>query len=362
MLIRKAFKFELLPSVEQKEKLEYFSECARLVYNKALETHKIERELDPNAKFKRFSIGLKVKDWRKEDPFLANGLCSSLHCAIEDLDRAFKNFFAKRARYPKFKAKGRKVGFRFQGNFAKIDQENNLISLPKIGWVRYRNSREVIGTIKNVSISCQAGRFFISLQTEYEIEVSPSRGGELAISFGRLNDDLKIDQFAFLSNGELIPTIKAFELHKKNLAKYQQKLKNKDTKSNNYKKLQCKIAKIHSKIANTRKDFLHKLTHHISTKNSAVFVEDVKVLDLILKAIDDESIDTKKKEEINRSILDQSWFEFVRQLSYKLAWNGGQLISVSNALNDLSADELCDGVCRAKKIMKHGKEALRKGN
>lgn len=177
---------------------------------------------------------------------------------MKDLESSFKNFLAKRANFPKFKRKGEKESFRFpQG--CKLEQHNGRIYLPKIGWVRYRNSREVIGKIKNVTVSQKCGKWYVSIQTEFEIETPTPNGGEIGIDMG-------IVRFATLSNGEYFEPLNSFKTNKGKLAKLQRQLKHKVKGSQNWKKLKAKIARFHHRIANCRKDYLHKISSGISKK------------------------------------------------------------------------------------------------
>ena len=246
-----------------------------------------------------------------------------LQQSIKDLESAFRNFFAKRSDFPRFKRKDKKESFRFPQK-CKLEQNNNRIYLSKIGWVRYRNSRDVIGKVKNVTVSQKCGRWFISIQTEYEVETPKPNGGEIGIDMG-------IIRFATLSNGEYFEPINAFKAHKGKLAKLQRRLKNKSKSSNSRKRLNAKIAKLHHRIANIRKDYLHKISNTVSKNHAVVYVEDLQVKNMSRSArgtTEQPGKNVKQKSGLNRAILDQSWFEFKRQLDYKSAWNGGYLITV----------------------------------
>ena len=205
-----------------------------------------------------------------------------------------------------------------------MEQHNNRLYLPKIGWVRYRNSRNVVGEIKNVTVSQKCGRFYVSLQTEREVEIPTHQGGEIGIDMG-------IVRFATLSNGEYFEPLNAFKTHKGKLAKLQRQLKNKVKFSKNWLKLKTKIAKLHHKIANCRKDFLHKLSSTISKNHAMIYIEDLQVANMSKSAkgtIEDPGKNVKQKTGLNRATLDQAWAEFRRQLDYKAQWQGGALVAV----------------------------------
>ncbi|KGQ32519.1 transposase [Gallibacterium genomosp. 2] len=323
MLLRKAFKFEIMPNGNQIRRIKQFCGCSRFVFNRALAWQNEQYEQDNSFKFSYTKIANLLPQWKKELVWLKECHSQVLQQSLKDLENAFKNFFQQRSDFPKFKKKGVKESFRFpQG--CKLEQQNSRIWLPKIGWVRYRNSREVIGEIKNVTVSQKCGRFFVSIQTEFEYQIPIHNGGEIGIDMG-------VARFATLSNGEFFEPLNAFKTYKGKLAKLQKRLKNKVKFSQNWQKLKAKIAKLHHKIANCRKDFLHKISTQISKNHAMIYIEDLQVANMSKSAKGTAETPGKNvaaKSGLNRSILDQSWFEFRRQLSYKTQWQGGFLVAV----------------------------------
>ena len=327
MQILKAFKFELMPNGAQVHKMKQFCGCSRFVFNRALNYQNEQYQKDNSFKFSYRKIADLLPEWKREFTWLKNCHSQVLQQSIKDLDKAFENFFAKRSGFPKFKRKGEKDSFRFpQG--CKLEQENNRIYLPKIGWVRYRNSRNVLGIIKNVTISQKCGKWYVSIQTEFEQETPQPKGGEIGIDMG-------IVRFATLSNGEYFEPINAFKNLKGKLAKLQKQFKHKTKFSKNWQKLKAKIAKLHHKISNIRKNYLHQISSKISKNHAIVYVEDLQVANMSKSASRAGNVEqhghrknVKQKSGLNRAILDQSWAEFRRQLAYKLSWNGGFLFAV----------------------------------
>ena len=323
MLLRKAFKFEIMPNGNQIRRIKQFCGCSRFVFNRALAWQNEQYQQDNNQKFSYSKIANLLPQWKKELIWLKECHSQVLQQSLKDLEKAFKNFFQQRADFPKFKKKGVKESFRFpQG--CKLEQQNSRIWLPKIGWVRYRNSREVIGEIKNVTVSQKCGRFFVSIQTEFESQIPVHKGGEIGIDMG-------IARFATLSNGEFFEPLNAFKTYKGKLAKLQKRLKNKVKFSQNWQKLKAKIAKLHHKIANCRKDFLHKISTQISKNHAMIYIEDLQVANMSKSAkgtVEQHGKNVAAKSGLNRAILDQSWFEFRRQLDYKTQWQGGFLVAV----------------------------------
>lgn len=217
MIRRQAFKFEITPNHEQSHRINQFCGCARFVFNHALAWQNARYAQDSSVKFSYTMIANLLPFWKAEFPWLINCNAQVLQQSLKDLEKAFRNFFQKRSGFPKFKKKSAKESIRFpQG--CKLEQHNNRLYLPKIGWVRYRSSRNIIGEIKNVTVSKKCGRFYVSIQTEYEVEIPQHQGGEIGIDMG-------IVRFATLSNGEYFEPLNAFKTYKGKLAKLQRQLK-----------------------------------------------------------------------------------------------------------------------------------------
>lgn len=178
--------------------------------------------------------------------------------------------------------------------------------------------------MKNVTVSRKCGKWYISVQTEFEQKTPQPKGGEIGIDMG-------IVRFATLSNGEHFEPINAFKNLKGKLVKLQKQFKHKTKFSKNWQKLKAKIAKLHHKISNIRKNYLHQISSQISQSHAIVYVEDLQVTNMSKSAkgdVEQHDKNVKQKSGLNRMILDQSWFEFRRQLDYKLLWNGGHLVAV----------------------------------
>lgn len=324
MRIKKAFKYELMPNGADIRKMRQFCGCSRFVYNRALAYNEEQRKVNPDFKFSYAKIAVLLPKWKQEFEWLKSCHSQVLQHSLKDLESAFRNFFRKQADFPKFQKKGCKESFRFpQG--CKLEQHNNRIYLPKIGWVRYRNSRDVIGNIKNVTISGKCGKWFVSIQTEYD-HIDPVHAGD------SVGIDMGIARFATLTNGQFFEAKNSLKTQQDRLVKLQRQLSHKKKFSQNWRKLKQKLSKHHSNIANVRRDYLHKITTQLSKNHAIVCMEDLKITNMSKSAkgnAEQPGKNVKQKSGLNRSILDQSWFEFKRQLGYKLLWNGGQLITVN---------------------------------
>lgn len=206
----------------------------------------------------------------------------------------------------------------------KLEQGNNRLFLPKLGWLRYRNSRTVEGEIKNVTVSQVCGKWYVSIQTEREVEIAVHQGDAIGIDMG-------IARFATLSDGRFYAPLNSFKRHETALRKAQQAMSRKVKFSNNWKKAKAKVQRIHSNIGNSRRDYLHKISNDISKNHAIVCIEDLQVKNMSKSAAgtaEQQGRNVRAKSGLNKAILDQGWFEFRRQLDYKLAWNGGHLIAV----------------------------------
>ena len=319
-----AYRFELKTTGEQQRNMRRFAGSCRFVFNKALAMQQ-ERYKAGEKKLGYASLCKSLTEWKaqSETLWLSETPSQALQQTLKNLERAYKNFFEKRADFPKFKKKGQSDSFRYpQG--VKLDQGNSRIFLPKLGWLRYRNSRDVLGEVKNATVSQSCGKWFVSIQTEREVEQPLPSGEAVGIDMG-------IARFATLSDGSYIEPLHSFKKHQQRLAKYQRRMSRKVKFSNNWKKAKARVQRIHSRIANARKDFLHKASSQISKNHAMIVIEDLQVRNMSKSARGDSEQPgkmVKQKSGLNRAILDQGWGEFRRQLEYKAAWNGGFVVAV----------------------------------
>ena len=319
-----AFKYELMPNGEQQRQMRRFAGSCRFVFNKALALQQ-ERHTAGEKKLGYASLCKSLTEWKTQAEmlWLSETPSQALQQALKNLERAYKNFFEKRADFPRFKKKGTGDSFRYpQG--CKLDQANGRIFLPKLGWVRYRNSRDVLGDICNVTISQSGGKWFASIQTRREVPAEQPTGGIVGLDMG-------IARFVTLSDGSHLDPLNSFKKHQQRLKRYQRRMARKVKFSQNWKKAKAKVTQIHIDIGNARKDYLHKASATISQNHAIVCIEDLQVRNMSKSSkgnAEQHGKQVRQKSGLNRAILDQGWGEFRRQLDYKLAWRGGHLIAV----------------------------------
>lgn len=293
-----------------------FAGACRFVFNRALalqnENHESRNKYIPYTKMTSWLIGWKAEQetqWLKEAP------SQPLQQSLKDLERGYKNFFQKRAAfcYP-------------QG--VKLDQANSRISFPKLGWIRYRNSREVIGEVKNVTVSQSCGKWYFSIQTEYEVP-EPAHNATSMVGL-----DAGVTRLATLSDGTLYQPVNSFKANQHKLATLQRQLSRKVKFGSNWQKQKRRIQHLHSHIANIRRDYLHKVTCEISKNHAMIVIEVLKVGNMSKSAkgtAEQHGRNVRAKSGLNRSILDQGWYEMRRQLEYKQRWRGGQVLAIPPA-------------------------------
>lgn len=320
-----AFKYALMPNDRQQRDLRRFAGSCRFVFNKALALQQARYEYG-EKKLGYAGLCTILTQWKgqPETAWLTGMPSQALQQSLKNLERAYTNFFAKRANVPQFKKKGQHDSVRFPQGF-KLDQGNSRIYLPKLDWIRYRNSRTVLGTVKHVTVSQSNGTWFVSIQTEREVELPVHQATSM------VGIDMGITRFATLSDGSYLEPLNSFRTHQQALAKAQRAMSRKTKFSQNWRKAKSTVSQLHARIGNARRDFLHKTTTTISKNHAIVCLEDLQVRNMSTSAAGTDEAPgrhVKAKSGLNTSILDQGWFEFRRQLEYKQVWLGGDVLAV----------------------------------
>lgn len=334
----RGYKFRLKPSDDQASRLAQQAGACRFVYNLALEQRRISyRPKHPVYCPEGRSVSLKEQGFeltklRAEVDWLGEAHGHALIQALRDLDRAFTNFFEGRARYPTPRIKGVHDSFRVpqDKNCIRVKKLNgnwSALKLPKLGWIKYRSHREIEGEICNATVSLKSGHWWVSIQTEREVEVHPSALPPVGIDRG-------VTALVALSSGELVAPVNALAKHSRRLKNAQRCLARRRKGSNRWKRQKARVNRIHTQVANARKDQLHKVSLDIAQRFGTIVIEDLKTRNMTASAagtVEEPGRNVAQKSGLNRSILDKGWHTFETMLAYKLQERGGTLIKVNPA-------------------------------
>ena len=308
----KGFKYRIYPTKEQEIQLaKTFGSC-RFVYNqllaKKINLYKTEQKSISKTDCNNYCN----RELKKEYPWLKEVDKFALTNSIYDLDTAYKNFFRRlkqgsdKLGFPKFKSKKNhyySYKTNFTNNNIKVDFQNNKIQLPKLKWIKCKLHRQFEGKILFATVSkTPSGKYFVSFNVEVEHNILPKNNNSLGI-------DLGIKDLVITSDGEVFENKKLTYRYEKQLAKLQRQFSKKKVGSSNWNKHRIKVARLHEKIANIRKNNLNKISSQIVKENQFIFSEDLNIKGML------------KNSRLSKAISDCGWYELTRQLEYKSLWN-----------------------------------------
>ena len=322
----KAYKYRIYPNKQQEEQIQKTFGCCRFVYNHTLAYRKEKYDKEKESMNKTSCNNYCNQVLKKEYEWLKEVDKFALTNAIYNMDSAYQKFFKEHASYPKFKSKkNHKKSYttNFTNGNIEVDFENNKIKLPKLKWVKAKLHREFVGQIKSATISqVPSGKYYVSILVETEHTSMESTGCMVGI-------DLGIKDLLITSDGKKYDNQKLIKKYEDKLAKEQRKLAHKQKGSSNWNKQRIKVAKIHEKISNTRKDYLHKISHELVNENQVIVSEDLAVKNMV------------KNHNLAKSISDCGWYELTRQLDYKAEWNNRQYIKIGRFTKSSQPCSVC---------------------
>jgi putative transposase len=310
--MQKAFKYRFYPTAEQESLLRRTMGCVRLVYNKALDA-RTSGWYERQERIGFVETSSMLTGWKKQEDldFLNEVSSVPLQQGLRNLQKAFTNFWAGRAKYPNFKKKHSGGNAEFtKSAFKWKDGQVFLAKCTEALPIRWSRDLPEGCEPSTITIKLEAsGRWFASLLVDTDIAKLPKSDKQIGLDVG-------ITSLIATSNGDKIANPKHFKQLRKKLKRVQKALSRKQKGSNNRHKARLQVARVHAQITDARKDFLHKLTTQLVRENQTIVVEDLAIKNMV------------KNHKLSGAISDASWGELIRQLSYKCEWYGRELIKI----------------------------------
>lgn len=319
----KTYKYKLNPNKVQQATFDSWVGINRYLYNIALE-HRITAYKSNKTSISKFEQYNQLTEAKKDVElfFLKRVHSQVLQETLDRVDKAYRNFF-KGSGFPQFQKKGSYNSFTFKQG---VRIEGNKVRLPKIGFVKFFNSRTFEGKIKTVTVIKELDKWYVC----FAVETSPI----IYINSQDVGIDMGITKLATLSDGTVIENPKFLNGLKNKIRILSRKLARQKKGSNSREKTKCKLAKTYQKLRRCRTDYLHKATTNITNKYGIIYVEDLKIKNMSKSSkgtAESPGKNVKAKSGLNRSLLDVSIGIFFSQLEYKTKFKGGHLEKVNPA-------------------------------
>jgi putative transposase len=302
----KAYKYKIKPNKTQELKLNQFFGCARYIYNWGL-SRKKEVYSQENKNYSVFDLMKEVTQLKstEECSWLRDTQAQTLQSSLRNLDVAYTNFFNKKADFPRFKKKSNKQSFQYPQD---VKIKGNKVFLPKIGWVKFFNSRTFEGTIKTVTVSKNpSGDCFVSVLVDNKKDFPSKKPILRETSVGL---DFGIKDLVITSDGEVFENQKHFKKLKDKLRVEQRSFARKKRGSKSRERQRIKVAKLYQKVTNQRMDYLHKISSQLVAQYDTICIEDLSIESML------------KEKKMSSLIADASWRTLRTMLEYKCEWYG----------------------------------------
>jgi putative transposase len=324
---RTAYKFRIYPDGQQARLFRRTVGCCRVVYNASLRAKKAAWEADEKVNLTSFDQIKAIPALKEQFPYLRDVPNHCLQQAVVDLHKAYKNFFEKRAAFPKPRRKYQNESFRFPDP-KQIAFRDGAILLPKARWVKMVAHREIVGTVKNVTVSLSGDHWYVSIQVEREIEEPAVRDTV------ELGGDLGVVNALALSDGTVYDLPRMTEKEKRKEENLARIVSRRRKGSKNRAKARRALLRFKAKIVRRRRDAKHKVTTHVTRRCDVIYLEDLKVKNLTASArgtVEEPGVNVAQKAGSNRSMLDVSPGETRVQIEYKMRRSGGSVRYVNPA-------------------------------